>query len=66
MAAPAPGCTTRGGGSGGGFGRSVHFGFFGGDSPRSAPAASPDGASGRVTRGGFGSIAAAFGFSGRG
>jgi hypothetical protein len=61
MAAPAPGCTSRGGG----FGRSVHFSFFG-DSSRPAPAGSSDTASGRVTRGGFGSFAAAFGFSGRG
>jgi hypothetical protein len=72
MAAPAvppagTGCAPRGS-SGGGYGSSSRFGFFGGgdSSGRSSSAASSDSGSGSVTRGGFGSFAHAFGFSGRG
>jgi hypothetical protein len=62
------GCAPRGL-SGGGYGRSSsRFGFFGGDtsSGRSSSATSSDSSSPSVTRGGFGSFARAFGFSGRG
>jgi hypothetical protein len=72
MAAPAvpqtsTGCAPRGS-SGGGYGSSSRFSFFGGDnsSSRSSSATSSDSGSGSVTRGGFGSFASAFGFSGRG
>jgi hypothetical protein len=73
MAAPAIpqssiGCSSRGS-SGGGYGRSwSRVSFFGSDtSPgRSASATSTDSGSGSVTRGGFGSFARAFGFSGSG
>jgi hypothetical protein len=70
MAAPAlpqtnAGCGPRGSSSfGGGYGRSSSFGFFGGDSGHSSSATTAD--SSGVTRGGFGSFAQAFGFSGRG
>ncbi len=70
MAAPAmpqaSGCTPRtGGGGSGGYSRSTHFSFFGGDSSgRSSSMAPADTNSGRVTRGGFGGFAHAFGFSG--
>jgi hypothetical protein len=55
-------------GSGGGYRRSSGFSFFGGDSSssHSSSAGSSDAGSGGVTRGGFGSLAHAFGFSGRG
>ncbi len=67
MAAPATpqtgGCTPRGGG---GYSRSTHFSFYGGNSSdRSSSTTSSDSNSSRVTRGGFGSFAHAFGFSGR-
>jgi hypothetical protein len=73
MAAPAvpqtgTGCTPRGS-SGGGYARSSsRLSFFGGDSSssRSSSATSSDAGSGSVTRGGFGSFARAFGFSGSG
>lgn len=72
MAAPAvpqgsTGCAPRGS-SGGGYGSSSRYGFFGGDSSsnRSSSATSSDTSSGGVTRGGFGSFARAFGFSGGG
>jgi len=71
MAAPSlpqspSGCVSHGG-SGGGYGRSSRFSFFGGDSSsHAASATSSDSASGGVTRGGFGSFARAFGFSGLG
>ena len=73
MAAPAipqssTGCASRGS-SGGGYSRSSsRFSFFGSDtsSGRSSAATSTDSGSGSVTRGGFGSFARAFGFSGRG
>ena len=73
MAAPAvpqggTGCTPRGS-SGGGYARSSsRLSFFGGDSSssRSSAATSSDASSGSVTRGGFGSFARAFGFSGGG
>jgi hypothetical protein len=58
------GCTSRGGSSGGGYSRSSSFGFYGGDSSRSSSATAPDSAASGVTRGGFGSFARAFGFSG--
>jgi len=73
MAAPATpqsstGCASRGS-SGGGYSRSSsHLSFFGSDgsSGRSSSATSSDSSSAGVTRGGFGSFARAFGFSGRG
>ena len=70
MAAPAMpqtgGCTPRGGGGSGGYSRSTHFSFYGGNSSdRSSSTTSSDSNSSRVTRGGFGSFAHAFGFSGR-
>lgn len=72
MAVPAipqsgAGCAPRGS-SGGGYGSSSRYSFFGGDSPsgRSTSATSSDASSGSVTRGGFGSFARAFGFSGGG
>jgi hypothetical protein len=72
MASPAvpqnsTGCAPRGS-SGGGYGSSSRYGFFGGDSSssRSSSATSSDAGSGGVTRGGFGSFARAFGFSGGG
>ncbi len=63
---PQAGCTPRGGGgSGGGYSRSTHFSFYGGNSSdRSSSATSSDSNSSHVTRGGFGSFAHAFGFSG--
>jgi hypothetical protein len=72
MAAPAlpqnsTGCAPRGS-SGGGYGSSSRYSYFGGDSSsgRSSSATSSDASSGGVTRGGFGSFAHAFGFSGGG
>jgi hypothetical protein len=72
MAAPAipqtgAGCAPRGS-SGGGYASSSRYGFFGGDSSsgRATSATSSDANSGSVTRGGFGSFARAFGFSGGG
>jgi len=72
MAAPAtpqanPGCVSRGASGGsGGYSRSSHLSFYGGDNSSSRAFASSDSSSGSVTRGGFGSFAHAFGFSGRG
>lgn len=60
-------CTSHawGGGRFGGYGGSSRLSFFGNDSSaRTAAAMSSDSASGGVTRGGFGSLARAFGFSG--
>jgi len=77
MAAPAmpqtnaaAGCAPRGSSSGGGGrggGRS-RYGFFGGDSSghSSSTSSSSESSSTSVTRGGFGALARAFGFSGRG
>ncbi|WJR77342.1 hypothetical protein [Bradyrhizobium sp. NP1] len=72
MAAPATpaaatACTSRSSSGGGSSSRTSRFSFYGGDSSssRTASAGSADSGSG-VTRGGFGSIAHAFGFSGRG
>jgi hypothetical protein len=72
MAAPATpaaatACTSRSSSGGGSSSRTSRFSFYGGDSSssRTASAGSADSSSG-VTRGGFGSIAHAFGFSGRG
>ena len=67
VAAPAlpqtnAGCASRGSSHAGSLGRL----FYGGDTSRSSSATSSDSASSGVTRGGFGSIARAFGFSGRG
>lgn len=61
------GCAPHGS-SGGGYGWSSRYSFFGGDSSsgRSSSATSSDAGSGSVTRGGFGSFARAFGFSGGG
>jgi hypothetical protein len=61
-------CTSRGSsftGSHGNYSRTMHLGFFGGDSS-SHGSSSATAESGSVTRGGFGSLAHAFGFSGRG
>jgi|HubBroStandDraft_6_1064221.scaffolds.fasta_scaffold1147992_1 hypothetical protein len=72
MAAPAVPQGSTGwaprGSSGGGYGSSSRYSFFGGDSSsnRSSSATSSDTSSGGVTRGGFGSFARAFGFSGGG
>ena len=69
MAAPQanPGCVSRGASGGsGGYSRSSHLSFYGGDNSSSRASASSDSSSGSVTRGGFGSFAHAFGFSGRG
>jgi hypothetical protein len=68
MAAPALPDARCGssGSSGGGHGGSSHFGFYGDSSGGAASGASSDSASGSVTRGGFGSLAHAFGFSGGG
>jgi hypothetical protein len=74
MAAPAlPQTTTpcsslsRGSSGSGGY-RGSRYSFFGGDSSssHSSSAGSSDAGSGGVTRGGFGGLAHAFGFSGRG
>jgi len=56
------------GSSGSGSRRSSRLSFFGGDSSssHSSSAASSDAGSGGVTRGGFGGLAHAFGFSGHG
>jgi hypothetical protein len=56
------GCTSRGGSGGGsgGYSRSSRLSFFG----NSGSSASTSETSGGVTRGGFGSFARAFGFSG--
>jgi hypothetical protein len=73
MAAPAlpqgsTTCAARGSSGGsGGYSRSSRFSFFSADSSSSrASATSSDSSSPGVTRGGFGSFARAFGFSGRG
>ena len=72
MAAPAmpqtnTACLPRGssGGSGGG-GHASRSNFYGGSSGQSSSAATSDSSSTSVTRGGFGSLARAFGFSGHG
>jgi hypothetical protein len=54
---------TRGSSGGGG---SSRYGFFGDSSSRTSSTATSEQNSGGVTRGGFGSLALAFGFSGRG
>jgi hypothetical protein len=72
MAAPAlpqgsTTCAARGSSGSGGYSRSSRFNFFGADGSSSrASATSSDSSSPGVTRGGFGSFARAFGFSGRG
>ena len=53
-------------GSSGGSGSSSRSSFYGGSSGQSSSAATSDSNSGSVTRGGFGSLARAFGFSGHG
>jgi hypothetical protein len=58
-------CSPRGT-SGGSGSHSSRYGFYGGSSGQSSSATSSDSNSGSVTRGGFGSLARAFGFSGRG
>jgi len=59
-------CSTRSSSGGSGGGRSSRYGFSGDASHQSSSAASSDSHSGGVARGGFGSFAHAFGFSGRG
>ncbi|MDE2376382.1 hypothetical protein [Bradyrhizobium sp.] len=65
---PSVACSSRGSSSGGGSG--VHWSsrssFFSGDSASHTSSGSSDSGSGGVTRGGFGSFAHAFGFSGHG
>jgi hypothetical protein len=56
-------CATRGSSGGGG---SSRYGFFGDSSSRASSTATSEQNSGGVTRGGFGSLARAFGFSGHG
>jgi hypothetical protein len=56
-------CATRGSSVGGG---SSRYGFFGDSSSRASSTATSEQNSSGVTRGGFGSLARAFGFSGRG
>jgi hypothetical protein len=70
MAAPAQpqtgtACSPRSSYGGGG-GGSSRYGLFGDSSSRSSSAVSSDASSSSVSRGGFGSVARAFGFSGRG
>jgi hypothetical protein len=68
MAAPATpqaGCASHGTSGGGGSRTSSRVSFFGGgSSTKSLSAAPSDSAAGGATRGGFGSFARAFGFSG--
>jgi len=61
-------CSSSSHGSSGGSRRSSRLSFFGGDSSsnHSSSAASSDAGSGGVTRGGFGGLAHAFGFSAHG
>ena len=70
LAVPQSSTTCASGGSSGGsgsYGGSSRFSFFGADSSSSrSSATSSDSGSAGVTRGGFGSFAHAFGFSGRG
>ncbi|GLR88378.1 hypothetical protein [Bradyrhizobium iriomotense] len=70
MAAPAQpdtGCTSRGSSGGSGGRWSSRSSFFSSDSSsHSSTGGSSDSGSGGVTRGGFGSFAHAFGFSGSG
>ncbi len=54
------------GGSGGASRSSPRYSFFGNLSDRSSSVTSSEANSGSVTRGGFGSVARAFGFSGTG
>jgi hypothetical protein len=57
---------SSGSGSGGGSRSSTRYSFFGNSSDRSSSATSSETNSGSVARGGFGSVARAFGFSGSG
>jgi hypothetical protein len=71
MAAPAvpqtnTACSSRSSSGGSGGGHSSRSSFYGGSSGQSSSAATSDSNSGSVTRGGFGSLARAFGFSGHG
>jgi hypothetical protein len=59
-------CSSSRGSSGSGYNRSSRLTFFGGSSSSSPSSSSSDGSAGGVTRGGFGGLAHAFGFSGRG
>src|SRR5262245_57630800 len=66
-AQPSAACTGRSSSGGGGSGRwSSRSSFFSSDSASHSSSASSDSGSGGVTRGGFGSFAHAFGFSGHG
>ncbi len=60
----ATACTSRGSSGSGSYSRSSHYSFFGGDSSGHSSSAGAAESSG-VSRGGFGSFAHAFGFSGR-
>jgi hypothetical protein len=71
MAAPAmpqtnTACASRSSSGGSGGGHSSRSSFYGSSSGQSSSAATSDSNSGSVTRGGFGSLARAFGFSGHG
>jgi hypothetical protein len=60
----ATACTSRGSSGGTSYTRSSHYSFFGGgSSSHSSSAGAAE--SGGISRGGFGSLARAFGFSGR-
>jgi hypothetical protein len=58
-------CSPRSSSGGSGGGHSSRSSFYGGSSGQSSSTATSDSSSGTVTRGGFGSFAHAFGFSGR-
>jgi hypothetical protein len=59
-------CSPRSSSGGSGGGHSSRSSFYAGSSGQSSSTATSDSSSGTVTRGGFGSFARAFGFSGRG
>ncbi|WP_316195645.1 MULTISPECIES: hypothetical protein [unclassified Bradyrhizobium] len=60
-------CTRRSGGGSGGSGHTSHYSFFDSDSDgHRSTTPTADAASSHATRGGFGSFAHAFGFSGGG
>jgi len=59
-------CSPRSSSGGSGAGHSSRSSFYGGSSGQSSSMATSDSSAGAITRGGFGSFAHAFGFSGRG
>jgi hypothetical protein len=64
--ANAASCASRSSSLGGSSNRSSRFSFFGGSSSARSSSSPSDPGSSSVSRGGFGSFARAFGFSGRG